>query len=278
MTDASYYTVCIGVMSHNKSIVDANLRLSPDINSGRIRLEEVYDSSCAGAAYNAILDRTTDEVIIFAHHDVYFPRGWKNLLHERLNELNNFDPNWAILTPFGMGKHDQQLYGPIWSSSLGSIVGRVALNPVEATSIDESVIIIRRDSGVRFDVTLPGFHLYGTDIVQTAIEKKQKSYVMSLPMVHNDSFKPVLDNSFSKAFEHQHKKWRKKLPIATPVTTITKYRIPFFKDKLRNRRWIDSREKQVVTNKENPEIYASLCGWRNLSAYTEITKSNEKRE
>lgn len=267
------YTLCVGVTSHMKAIVDKNLRLSPDVQSGGLRLEEEYNAPSAGAGYNSILDRSSEDIVIFAHHDVYFPAGWLSLLNERLNELQQHDTEWAVLAPFGIGKQDNQFYGPLWSSSLGSIIGRVALAPIETSSIDEAVIIVRRGSGLRFDETLPGFHLYGSDIVHSAMQRNMKSYVMALPLVHNDGFKPFLDQSFEDAFNHQHRKWRDHLPISTPVTKITRYKLSFFRNQLKNKRSLDIRQKLAVTTNEHPENYALLCGWGDLSA---STKKNTK--
>lgn len=272
--EALPYTLCVGVTSHKKAILDGNLRLSPDIKSGELRLDEEYNALSAGIAYNSILSRSSEDVVIFAHHDVYFPAGWKRLLQKRLNELFKHDPEWGILAPCGIARHDNQFYGPLWSSSLGSILGRVALAPVETTSIDEAVIILRRKSGLRFDETLPGFHLYGTDIVQSAIQMNTKAYVMSLPLVHNDGFKPFLDQSFLDAFNHQHRKWRNHLPISTPVTKITKHKLSFFRNQLRSKKSLNSRQSLAVTTDEHPENYAMLCGWGDLNACTK--KSIEK--
>ena len=38
-------------------------------------------------AYNRAIDATDAEILIFAHHDVYLPRGWEKLLTRRLREL-----------------------------------------------------------------------------------------------------------------------------------------------------------------------------------------------
>ena len=115
-------------------------------------------------AYNRALDATTAEMVVFAHHDVYLPRGWDALLQRRLAEVAAIDPNWALFGPFGVAL-DAAHIGPVWSSSIGLIVGRVPMAPTQVQSYDEMVIVLRRSSGLRFDETLPGWHMYGTDIV-----------------------------------------------------------------------------------------------------------------
>ena len=54
-------------------------------------------------------------------------------------------------------------------------------------SFDELLIVLRRDSGLRFDEGLPGWHMYGTDIVQTArarLGRAAPPLVQRLPQRH----------------------------------------------------------------------------------------------
>lgn len=62
--------------------------------------------------------------------------------------------------------YDGRNAGLVWSNGLGREVRGVCEMPAQAISFDEVVLILRKDSGIRFDEQLPGFHLYGTDIVQ----------------------------------------------------------------------------------------------------------------
>ena len=87
-------------------------------------------------------------------------------------------------------------------------------------SLDELLIVLRRSSGLRFDPDLPHFHLYGTDIVQTALASGKGAYVVDAPVIHNS--KPIkrLDRNFWMAFNYMVGKWRGLPPIQTPVCQL----------------------------------------------------------
>jgi len=56
---------------------------------------------------------------------------------------------------------------------------------VTVQTLDEIVLIFRRDSGLSFDETLPHFHFYGTDICMRAAEQGRQCYAISAFCVHN---------------------------------------------------------------------------------------------
>lgn len=256
--------IVVGVATHDTAIVDANLGVSPAIQEGAFRLFVEENAPSASVAYNRLLDRSTAPIVIFAHHDVYLPRGWDTLLRKRITELEELDPNWGILAPFGVG-HDLVGYGPVWSSSLGDIVGRVALSAVPVQTVDELVIVMRRGAGLRFDESLPGFHLYGTDIVQASLAKGCGAYAMAMPVVHNDKFKGRLDDTFTAAYRHQSRKWRQRLPIYSPTTKISWHAMSLFRSRVMNARSQELRFSLAETTQEDPRKYAALCGWGNLA-------------
>ncbi len=105
------------------------------------------------------------------------PLAGMNCCAPALPRWRRRDPDWALLGAFGVGLDGAHI-GPVWSSSLGMIVGRVPMAPVPVQSYDEMVIVLRRASGIRFDDGLPGWHMYGTDIVQTAPRRGKKAYAV----------------------------------------------------------------------------------------------------
>src|SRR6056297_557153 len=108
--------------SNNQLILDENLRRSPLLAGGDYPLEVVENAPSAAAAYTIELDRTTSDILIFLHHDVYLPLGWDRLLRQRVAEVEARDSSWALLGAFGVAM-DGWLYGPVWSSSIGFIAG-----------------------------------------------------------------------------------------------------------------------------------------------------------
>ena len=258
----TYALICA---SHNDEILNANLARSPMITDGQVPLHLERDAPSAAVAYNRAIDATTAEILIFAHHDVYLPRGWENLLTRRLRELEARDPNWALYGPFGVGL-DASHIGPVWSSSIGLIVGRVPTAPAEVQSFDEMVIVMRRSAGLRFDETLPGWHMYGTDIVTSARTQGLHAYAGALPTIHNDRYHDHLRDDFVECYTAMRRKWRDHLPLRTPIIKISKSGLHLYKN-----RWQDYRSEKFRANMSvgidhAPEYLASLCGWSDLSA------------
>lgn len=266
--------IVIGVATHDMSVVAGNLALSPVISSGKLQLFIEENSPSASIAYNRIIDRSDAPFIVLAHHDVYLPRGWDILLRARIAEVTAHDPDWAVIAPFGVG-HDLVGYGTVWSSSIGTIVGRVAHGPVPVQTADELLLVLRRDSGLRFDETLPGFHLYGTDIVQSARSQGGGAYAMTLPLIHNDGFKSYLDDSFAIAYRHQSRKWRDRLPLYSPTTKISWHMLSLLRSRMMNTRSEKLRQSMAAPVTEDPRKYAALCGWGDLTPPEAETKAHQ---
>jgi hypothetical protein len=264
ITNEAEKDIVIGVATHDMSVVAGNLALSPVIASGKLQLLIEKNSPSASIAYNRIIDRSVAPIVVLVHHDVYLPRGWDMLLRMRIAEVTSFDPDWAVIAPFGVGL-DRFGYGTVWSSSLGTIVGRVANGPAPIQSADELLLVLRRDSGLRFDETLPGFHLYGTDIVQSARSQGRGAYAMSLPLIHNDVFKSYLDDSFAIAYRHQSRKWRDRLPLYSPTTKISWHMLSLLRSRMMNTRSEKLRQSMAAPVTEDPRKYAALCGWGDLT-------------
>lgn len=246
--------------SHSDAILGANLGRSPLMRHVPLHVER--NAPSAAVAYTRALAATTAPVVVFAHHDVYLPPGWDRLLAARLAEL---PPDWAVFGSFGIGLDGAHI-GPVWSSSLGMIVGRVPMKPAPVQSVDELLIVLRRDSGVRFDEALPGWHMYGPDIVQTARAAGKGAYAGALPCIHNDRYHGALGRDFDEAYRFMQRKWANRLPIRTPITKISRSGLHLMRDRWNNRRSADFREGMAIGTDHPVEFLAERCGWSNLGA------------
>lgn len=255
---APFSIVCA---SHDDTILDANLRRSPLLAS--IPLHVARGAPSAGIAYNRGLDATTAPYIVFAHHDVYLPPGWDRVLLARLAELNALDPAWALFGSFGVGL-DHSHIGPVWSSSLGQIVGRVPMAPAPVQSFDELLIVMRRDAGVRWDEGLPGWHMYGTDIVATARAIGRTAYAGSLPAVHNDRYHEALGDDYRDCYRSMQRKWARSLPLRTPITKISRSGLHLWRDLRAARKSAIFRASMAVDTDTSVETLADRCGWASL--------------
>lgn len=249
--------------SNNAAILQANLARSPCLD--RLPLSVIEGASSATVAFNRGLDESDEEILVFLHHDVFLPRGWDSLLHTRLAQITARHPDWAVLGAFGVGL-DHRGYGPVWSSSLGAIIGAISPAPVAVQSIDELMIILRRDAGLRFDEELLGWHLTGTDIVTAARAAGRGAYVVPLPLVHNDGYKDDLDASFLDAYTYLRRKWASRLPLRSPILKISRSGWHYWRMRWQNRHSRAFRQNMAIETARDPAELAALCGWADLSA------------
>jgi hypothetical protein len=206
---------------NNASIFDRNFSASPcleEVRSDRIIVQEGYSS--ASAAYNDAMEEAKTDLIVFAHQDVYFPKGWLEHLGRALEHLDKVDPEWGVLGGWGVNSQGLQA-GFLYSVGLGTL-GAPFARPVAIETLDEYLLIVRKSSGLRFDPTLTGFHFYGTDICMSARKRGKRCYAISAFAVHNTSYAP-LPNDFYKGYWAVRKKWSEFLPIQTPCIRITRW-------------------------------------------------------
>lgn len=220
---------------NDDEVLAANLAKSPMFDENDIPLVIEREHQSAGLAYNAGLEETTADVVIFAHQDVYLPRGWDKKLLSTIRTLELYGKNWGVLGVVGKDRFGN-LVGRAWSTGLGLEIETEFSSPAPVKTIDEVVIVLRREAGLRFDEELPGYHLYGADIVQTAIEKDLEAYVFDGPVIHNSVPVVQLDSSYVKAYRYMQRKWKAKLPIWTTVVPITKSGWPLLRKRISQRR------------------------------------------
>jgi hypothetical protein len=213
--------VCIVAPVNDEPVLNANLLRSPALAEGAHFLAKRGYSS-ASKAYNSALDAVQQPIVVFVHQDVYLPAPWLSQLFGAMRRLEKADPNWAILGLYG-ARADGSHAGRVWCSGQGCELGNAFDGPVPVVSIDELLIVMRRGAGVRFDEELEGFHLYGTDIVQTALAKGFGAYVIHAPVVHNTVRVKSLHGAYERAYRYIARKLRDRLPIPTVVVPITRW-------------------------------------------------------
>ena len=258
------YSLAVVAACNNDSILAANLKRSPIISELGVPLHVEWNAPSAASAYNKGLAATSADIVIFAHQDVFLPRGWETVLFTHIAQLDRRHPDWALLGSYGIDLNGAH-FGPVWSSSIGSIIGRVPTEPVRVQSFDEHLFIMRRDAGLKFDEKLPGFHLYGTDIVQIARKAGRSAFTMPLPLIHNDGFKEQLGGDYLEGFRYMQKKWREDLPLVTPVAKISWHGLHLARSRWRNVRYRVARREVAAPVERDPRIYAALCGWSDIT-------------
>jgi len=218
------HTFQIYSVVNDAATLDRNLRSSPDIGTYDIPLSVLWNEASASAAYATVMHDAYAEFLIFAHQDVYLPRGWFDKLETEINRLSETDPEWAV-AGLAAVRADGRWYGHLWDSGLGSLCGRPFSKPVAVASLDELVLIVRRGANISFDPELPGFHLYGTDIVLTAYSQGKSAYVVDAPAIHNSKPGRRLGPDYVEAYNFMVKKWRRQLPWPTLIHPLMNNRL-----------------------------------------------------
>lgn len=223
-------TPSIGIVAavNDDSVLNENLKRSPAIAAGAVPVLTLRNQPSAAAAYNRALDATDHDIVVFAHQDVYLPAPWLDQLGAALAMLERHQPPWGVIGLFGVTASGEGV-GHVWSSGIGRELGTAFAAPIEAVSIDEMVIVLRRASGLRFDDSLPGFHLYATDLCLAARAAGAGVYVVHAPAVHNSVPVRTLRGTYLDAYRYLKKKWAFLLPIRTPIAPITRYELGFWR-------------------------------------------------
>jgi glycosyltransferase involved in cell wall biosynthesis len=207
------------VASNSEEILRGNLLHSSEVNSAKEILIQRNPIN-ASSAYNEGLAKSTGDVVVFAHQDVYLPPGWDAQLRKNILQLTKKDPQWGVAGLYGM-THAGQDVGYVYSTGLKRFIGEPFEKPITVSNLDEMLLIIRRDSQLHFDESLQGFHLYGVDICLEAETMGMNNYIIPCFAVHNSNGIKWLPFGFWRAYIYMQNKWKCRLPIATTCTTIT---------------------------------------------------------
>jgi len=226
-------TICCA--ANDEHVLAANLAQSPVIRSGLVDLIIERGHGSAGSAYNAAIAKASSDVVVCTHQDVYLPAGWEQRLLDAIKDLELRGERWAVLGVWGI-QADGAFAGRVWCSGGNrEYVRPFAGQAVEVDSIDEIVIVINRKVGLRFDDALPGFHLYGTDIILQAQQIGHRAFVFDGPVVHNSRCNPQpLDRAFWNAYRYMQRKWASQVPLRTCTVPVTRAAWPLRKAWLRN--------------------------------------------
>jgi len=223
--------ITFAVAVNNREVFENNFLASPCLRgpcNHQILVQKNFNS--AAKAYNDAIEKSSNDLIVFCHQDIYLPEAWPSDLSRALGHLELHDPNWGVLGCSGMtvnGRHWRYLY----SSGL-AISGEPFTHPQPVQTLDEIVLILRKSSGLRFDEELPHFHMYGTDICLRASQRGMKNYTISAFYIHNTHQALVLPEEFYVCCKHVKRVWRDYLPIQTTCVRVTRFNLPLYRRRL----------------------------------------------
>lgn len=215
-----------------------NFAASPDLSSASgYQVIKQQGWTSASRAYNAGMVKAANDVVVFCHQDVYLPAGWTERLKSLLHDLDRRLVRWGVLGVYGVGVDGEQV-GHVYCNAMGRVLGQ-PLEPTEAVSLDELLLVIRKSSGLRFDSELPGFHLYGTDICLAAHNSNLSCLIADLYCVHNTRKVWPLPREYWRAAKYLRRKWKPHLPVRSTCGIVYASALP--EVVRRGRLWLASR-------------------------------------
>lgn len=142
-------------------------------NSKKIPISKLYARAQAKAA---------NDLQVYVHPDVFLPNNFYDMFMYKLKLIEDSDPNWGVLGTAGI---TGGVYGPLISSITDATTGtwRSGIDSKEINALDEQLMVLRHGSP-KFDPDLPGFDIYGIDIVLSAKSLGQKSYLLNVAENH----------------------------------------------------------------------------------------------
>lgn len=192
-----------------------------DIQCEFIALDNTQSQfSSAAESLNFGSNKANCDYLMFIHQDVTFSSDWLTNVLEQISCVEKINKQWGVIGLMGMGKggrysgHITDLHGHLYQPPL----------PHEVESLDEVCLIIRKKSGLCFDESLGGFHLYGADLCLQAMTKGLSNYAIDACVQHMGQ--GIMGQDFWITAERLYAKWKvKDCPISVIETTCGVFRL-----------------------------------------------------
>ncbi|HZN57395.1 MAG TPA: hypothetical protein VFD71_04910 [Planctomycetota bacterium] len=152
----------------------AKVRLAP--------IDNAANAYSAAQALNLGWSRAEEDLLVFCHEDVVFPPDWTSRLEDSVRRVEAMSRGpWGVLGP--MGRRGKTFFGR--ASGPDGVESHFGPLPSLVDTLDEFCLVVRRDSPLRFDERLGGFHLYGVDLCLQATEAGLDCFAVETPCRHD---------------------------------------------------------------------------------------------
>jgi hypothetical protein len=128
--------------------------------------------------------QASHDLVIVIHEDVLLPKGWQGYFEQSLANLEQHDPEWAVLGSVGWIE-DTVIFGH-WKDPRNNMNSFLE-NPnsfVKAVRLDEQILIMQKKTLPSLDPELPGIHHIGRGLLEVAHQEGHASYVIDAPTIH----------------------------------------------------------------------------------------------
>ncbi len=206
MTNSEKIVYSIIVCVNNQALFNQFIKTLKNTNITNYEIVKIENNDgvyTLPEALNSGINRAKGSFYFFCHQDIHFPISWLDTVILQIGILNKKDQTWGVLGIMGVTSHGffaGNIIDPHTRAKMGKL-------PCEVVALDEVCLIMKKESQLRFDESLGGFHLYGADICLQAQQASQKCYAIDAPFEHLSSGK--VDSAFWKIAEKFKIKWSK---------------------------------------------------------------------
>lgn len=162
----------------------------------------------AYTGYNLFLQSARGEHVILCHQDILLKFDRRDVLEQRMRELDALDPAWALLGNAGISR---RLGLPVAAIRISYPTGDGSTGnfPAQVDSLDENFIVVKREANLAVSHDLRGFHFYGTDLCQMAKILGRTAYAVDFHLLHKSQGR--LDGGFFRERVEFVKKYNRAL-------------------------------------------------------------------
>lgn len=171
---------------------------------------------------NTLINKARGKYIVVIHQDCLAIDD-RARLDAALAELDAADPNWALAG--NAGGTAKCKAARRMTSSIG-FDERIGDLPARVETLDENLIILRKEANLGPSRDLSGFHLYGTDLVQQAAFRGWSAYVVDFHIEHLGLTE--IDQDFLASIDAFRAKYRRAVRPKLLSTAVTY--VPFGRD------------------------------------------------
>ncbi len=207
--------VCVS----NETILQANLLASPDLNHSEHEVILVRNCRNAAEGLNRGLEMAKNSLVVFAHQDVYLPKGWTRRLVCQYRKAERTFGEIGIAGVYGIENQGSLFFRAGNVVSLDCLLKEKRALPALVNSLDELLLVAPKSTPIRFDTSL-GFHFYGTDFCLSAKSRRLPCVALDAICLHNTRNYGLNDAFFQSATIFLSK-WRGELPLATSCVLFT---------------------------------------------------------
>lgn len=208
------------------SVLQRHLLTSPDVAAGQRPLHAVMGATSAAAAFNPLLAGLQGPGwLVWVHQDVHLPAGWLARFESALASAQRQFPRLAVAGVYGVCGRGEEARHAGHLLDRGRLLHPPLPLPCRADSLDELLVAVRLDRGLRMDAAL-GFDFYATDLVLQAQARSLECVIVDAYCEHWSStnpdapLPPMQRERLLRSAAVFEAKWADALPVTTPCVKI----------------------------------------------------------